>query len=203
MSNLSELKAYDSSNSDVVKTLCLKYPEQQNKVEIFFHKPYKHVNMKKKVVRMFFETMMKSCISQYIKEYYSQDILNDCYISDKHITDFFYFSVFTLHFKDCSSDTLESFANKAVRYLKKYNFSEYEYNQAKEFIFTCVADTETLEPDDIFENLAGNFFYNEPIHLTSNQYANILQTINKLEVKDINEYKKWAVTAPCKIIITT
>jgi hypothetical protein len=97
---------------------------------------------------------------------------------------------------------LQSFAKELVSHLKEYDFTELDFKLVKDELLKFLYKYHSPDAKEIFENLSANFFYSEPIHITRAQYKEVVKTIKKLEAKDINEYKKWALDAPCKIVIS-
>jgi len=193
---------YHSGNEVTVETLCLKNATDQMIVEIYFQRHYEQVDLKRKVVRMLFEVMTGATINEYTRTSPFHDMYLNCSVSDKHITDFFYFTVFTLSFKDVD-DTLTCCAEEIVRILERHTFSENEFIAAKSVIENFLAESELSDREDIFENLSANFFYGEPIHITSEHYIQVNTILDAIEIHDVAMYKNWALRAPCKIVIST
>ncbi|MCM3702176.1 insulinase family protein [Paenibacillus macerans] len=206
-SSVNSLKpAIDSTcpeeNKQEISVLLLQHPFNQKIVEIFFQKSYRPVNLKRKLTRMLFEIMSKTCIEEYVaSSHYHQNCLSVS-VSDKHVTTRFYYAVFTLDFTSVD-ENLSLFAEEIVNHLKQVVFTDHGLTEAKKSIIPFLSKPEQASREQLIQNLTSHFFYGEPIHIINKHYKQIKEILNKIEAIDIVRYRDWVLQAPCKIVIST
>ncbi|MBT2291989.1 insulinase family protein [Paenibacillus albidus] len=189
-------------NNETVRTLVLKNSSDFTLVEFFIQRKYETLDLPKKITRMLFEIISKIKIEGYmIDSVYHQKFIENL-VSDKHITESFYYTVFTFKFSSVVVDASE-FAEDIMNFLQKCEFSETEFRQAKQIVEGFSSEPDVPDYDDIFENLSANFFYNEPIHITRQHYRQIIAALSRIELDDVRAYRRWAFTGKCKIVISS
>lgn len=185
-----------------VRTLLLKNSNDFTLVEFFIQGTYETLDLPKKIIRMLFEIISKIKIDSYIFDSGYNSLFIENLVSDKHITEFFYFTVFTFKFSN-EVDNVSRFAEETIQFLKYYEFSEAEFRQAKQLLKDFTSEPDTSDHDDIFENLSANFFYDEPVHITRQHYRQIRTILSRIKPDDVRAYSRWVFTGPCKIVISS
>ncbi|WP_068619780.1 insulinase family protein [Paenibacillus tuaregi] len=178
----------------------LKSMNNIKKIELFFHKPYTHIDLKVKIVRMLFEIMLTDCIAKYLSYFKSITDIQHITISDRHITNYYYYHVISLYLQkgDCDMGTL---MNELIDHLRSYFFTVNDFEEAKRSISTLSMQSSDLSMEHIFDNLSANFFYDEPMHITADHFEEILNILGDLKSDDVNIYKNLVLSAPCKVVI--
>lgn len=192
----------DAINDELVRTVFLDNSTGLTLMEFFFQRAYERLDLEKKITRMLFEIISKIRIRDYINNSNNHDGFQDNFVSDKHISEHYYYTVFTLQFLQPIKNASD-FAEEAVLFLKQYEISEAELLHAKQILTDFMNETNLTTHDDIFENLSANFFYEEPIHITVQHYDQIKSIMDRIKLADVKTYKCWALTGPCKIVISS
>ncbi|GIP21125.1 insulinase family protein [Paenibacillus sp. J22TS3] len=178
----------------------LKSMNDIKKIEFFFHKPYTHINLKLKIVRMLFEIMLTECIAEYLSYFKWIIDCQDITISDKHVTNYYYYHVISLYLLNGDGDK-SGLMNELIDHLRSYFFTAYDFEEAKKSISTLSMQSSDLSMEHIFDNLSANFFYDEPMHITAGHFEEILNILGDLKSDDVNIYKNLVLSAPCKVVI--
>lgn len=100
-------------------------------------------------------------------------------------------------------DTLSRFAENVVNFLNHLLITEEILQASKENISPFFYEQEEPNRVQTFQNLSCHIFYGEPIHITTNQYSQLKELIDQIEVSDLMDYREWILNAPCKIVIST
>jgi hypothetical protein len=171
-------------------------------VEIYYQQPYQSVSLKIKLTRMLFEAITRTSIEEYLSvSSYSHDCL-DISVTDKHVSAHFYFAVITITFISID-ETISTFAEDIVDHLKQLSITEERLKALKENIYPFLSESEPLSRVQIYQNLSSHIFYGEPIHITSEHYNQLKESLDEIEVIDLIGYCNWILNAPCKIVIST
>lgn len=174
------------------------------KMEMYFETNYRPLDMKQKVTRILFETVTGNFIGND-PALIRPSGFQHAFVSDKHITDSFYFCVIEIALTEGRRNDLIQWAEALEVRLKSVVFSEDEILSAKDWIRAFLSvDSFTKQPlmEHIFDNLSANFFYGEPVHILTEHFSFIESILSELGAADVNEYKNNALVAPCKFVIT-
>ncbi|MEK4852947.1 insulinase family protein [Paenibacillus sp. FSL H7-0756] len=180
----------------------MEHPFNHKVVEIYYQQFYKSLNLKAKLTRMLFEVIAKKSIEEYVSVSSYAPRCSEISATDKHVSDYLYYAVFTLNFNNID-DTLSYFAEDIVDYLNHLLITEERLKASKESISPFLCEPEKASRSQIFQNISSHIFYGEPIHITSNQYNQLKELLDQVEVNDLINYKNWILNTPCKIVIST
>ncbi|AIQ69737.1 insulinase family protein [Paenibacillus graminis] len=190
------------NKNDELSLLQLNHPFKLKTVEIYFHKPYISVNLKRKLTRMLFEIISKNCIEKYIEKTEYCNYLNNLSVSDKYVSDYFYFAVFSMEFSFVD-DKITLLANGIVNHLKKANLTERVLVESKKRIIPFLNEYYKSSREQLFQNISSHFFYGEPIHITREHYRDIEEIMDEISIGDILNYRNWILEESAKIVIST
>ncbi|MNO25698.1 hypothetical protein D3C76_155400 [compost metagenome] len=151
---------------------------------------------------MLFEIISKNCIEKYIEKTEYCDYFNNLSVSDKYISDYFYFAVFSMEFSFVD-DKISLLADGIVNHLKKADLTERDLVESKKSIIPFLSEYYKSSREQLFQNISSHFFYGEPIHITREHYRQIKEIMEKISVEDILIYRNWILEASAKIVIST
>ncbi|WP_405176194.1 insulinase family protein [Paenibacillus sp. FSL H8-0261] len=180
----------------------LEHPFDQKILEIYYQQPYRLVDLKTKLTRMLFEIIVQTSIEEYAILSPYDHKCSGVSVSDKHVSAYFYYAVFTLTFIS-ADDTISSFAEDIVERLKQLTITEERLRVLKESISPYLSEPNQASRIQLFQNVSSHIFYGEPIHITCKHYKQLKETLDQIEISDIVIYKNWILNAPCKIVTST
>lgn len=193
----------DTKNQKCSLSVCrLEHPSYHNEVEIYYQYSYKSLNLKSKITRMLYEAVTKKSIDEYVSASPYAHRCSGISVTDKHVSANLYYVVFSLSFTTID-DTLSRFAENVVNFLNHLLITEEILQASKENISPFFYEQEEPNRVQTFQNLSCHIFYGEPIHITTNQYSQLKELIDQIEVSDLMDYREWILNAPCKIVIST
>lgn len=166
-----------------------------NRICCYFQRPYKLIDLRGKIVRTLFEMMMNNYIVKQNVEYNFTNVS----VSDKHITEFYYFTVIKFDSIDGSMPTEK--IQLVINTLRTAQFTEDNFKVALALFSNYNVAPCCEELDFVVNNLISNFLYNEPIHITYKSCKEIESIVNKLSVEDINLYKREVISSSARVVV--
>ncbi|OOM82001.1 insulinase [Clostridium puniceum] len=171
-----------------------------NVVKLYYRFMFDNSNLKKRLIRYFFDRMLEN----YIQNEFQFNNINiiDIGCTDKRNID--QNDYFIVVYKVDKLEETENLYMRIIDKLIKDGFKQEEFKAQldilQDILTEIINEENALPAEEICEEYIKNFFDNQAILLVNEDYNEIIKIINQIDINDINHLLKQILNGYCKIV---